>query len=215
MKNKQEYALSSVFLTNSTAEAIKLRMEEKTYRLATAAAIMLSWLLIWALVLKCGSEMLLLRNYQNLKDMTVEERILWDIIPFNYRGDDSVKRQLFVDSVLNCFVFVPLGICICLAARKRKALRTVLFCLGYSVFVEFLQLLTTLGNPATEDLITNLFGALLAIALYYIIFNRISPSAKLKLLAVTNILLALSVILSALTTVGAFDVIYGIATKTL
>ena len=215
MKNKQEYALSSVFLTNSTAEAIKLRMEEKTYRLATAAAIMLSWLLIWALVLKCGSEMLLLRNYQNLKDMTVEERILWDIIPFNYRGDDSVKRRLFVDSVLNCFVFVPLGICICLAARKRKALRTVLFCLGYSVFVEFLQLLTTLGNPATEDLITNLFGALLAIALYYIIFNRISPSAKLKLLAVTNILLALSVILSALTTVDAFDVIYGIATKTL
>ena len=37
----------------------------------------------------------------------------------------------------------------------------------------------------------------------------------LKLLAAANALLALSVTLSALTTVGAFDVIYGIVTKTL
>ena len=43
--------------------------ENKIRKLATACAIMFSWILIWALVLKLGSETLIVRNYTNLKDM--------------------------------------------------------------------------------------------------------------------------------------------------
>ena len=48
-------------------------------RLAVLCMVMFAWLLVWALVLKLGSEILLVRNYNNLKDMTFEERILWDL----------------------------------------------------------------------------------------------------------------------------------------
>ena len=50
--------------------------EKKVVFLALMAVGMLVWVLIWALVFKLGSEVLLVRNYTNLKDMTMMERIM-------------------------------------------------------------------------------------------------------------------------------------------
>ena len=57
-------------------------------RLALSALVMYIWILIWALVLKLGDAQTLIRNYQNLSVLTLKERIMWDLIPFNYRGTD-------------------------------------------------------------------------------------------------------------------------------
>ena len=56
-------------------------------RLVGTATAMYFWLIIWALVLKLGNEAILVGNYTNLKALTLRERIMWDIVPFNYRGE--------------------------------------------------------------------------------------------------------------------------------
>ena len=92
--------------------------EKRIVSLSLMAVGMLAWILIWALVFKLGSEVLLVRNYTNLKDMTIEERILWDIIPFQYRGDEYWKMRQFLDTILNCFILAPLGVLLCYAFKK-------------------------------------------------------------------------------------------------
>lgn len=184
-------------------------------RQALATTFLFSWILIWALVFKLGSELLLVGNYTNLKDMTIEERILWDLIPFNYRGEGEYKLKLIMDTVLNCFVFAPLGVTLCYVFKKVNVWRNAAICLAFSVGVELLQLATILGNPATEDLITNTVGCFIGFGLYHLIFKRISVINSVKTLAVVNTLLAIVGIVALVTLVMSGETIIGIITRTL
>ncbi len=184
-------------------------------RLALAATFMFSWILIWALVFKLGSEILLVRNYTNLKDMTLEERILWDFIPFNYSPVKGTFESLFMDTVLNCFVLAPLGVTFCYIFKKVNVWRNAAICLGFSMGVELLQLITILGNPATEDLITNVVGCFIGFGLYHLIFKRISVKNSVRILAIVNVLLAAASIFALVTTAMAGDTIVKIISRTL
>ncbi len=184
-------------------------------RLAVACTVMFSWLLIWALVLKLGSETMLVRNYTNLKDMTFEERILWDLRPFNYDENKGNKLTLIMDTVLNCFVFAPLGIAFCYVFEKKNAFRDVLICLGFSIFIEAVQLFTMLGNPATEDLITNVTGCFIGHMIYNLLIRRLSMRKSSIFLMVVTAILSLAVVFSFATTVMAAEVIFKIITRTL
>lgn len=184
-------------------------------RQALATTFLFSWILIWALVFKLGSELLLVGNYTNLKDMTIEERILWDLIPFNYRGEGEYKLKLIMDTVLNCFVFAPLGVTLCYVFKKVNVWRNAAICLAFSVGVELLQLATILGNPATEDLITNTVGCFIGFGLYHLIFKRISVKNSVRTLAVVNTLLAIVGIVALVTLVMSGETIIGIITRTL
>ena len=184
-------------------------------RQALATTFLFSWILIWALVFKLGSELLLVGNYTNLKDMTIEERILWDLIPFNYRGEGEYKLKLIMDTVLNCFVFAPLGVTLCYVFKKVNVWRNAAICLAFSIGVELLQLATILGNPATEDLITNTVGCFIGFGLYHLIFKRISVRNSVKTLAVVNTLLAIVGIVALVTLVMSGETIIGLITRTL
>lgn len=184
-------------------------------RLAIAATVMYLWILIWALVFKLGNGSMLVNNYINLKDMTLQERILWDIVPFNYRGDGVYKAQLIMDTLLNCFVFAPFGVAFGYLFKKANALRDVSLCLAFSVFIEVIQLVTMLGNPATEDLITNVFGYFVGFAAYRLLFMRLSEKHSVRLLAIVNCIFAATVIASAVTMLVSVDTIYQIISKTL
>ena len=184
-------------------------------RLALATTFMFSWILIWALVFKLGIESLLVGNYTNLKDMTIEERILWDLIPFNYRGEGEYKLKLIMDTVFNCFVFAPLGVTFCYIFKKVNVWRNAAICLAFSVGVELLQLITILGNPATEDLITNTVGCFIGFGLYHLIFKRISVKNSVRILTVTNVLLAAASIFAAVTLAMSGETIIKIISRTL
>ena len=205
----------------SSLKIPKLRREysqrntEAIHQLAIACAVMFSWLLIWALVLKLGNEDILRNLYINLKDMTLKDRILWDIIPFNYRGEGDYKRQIIIDSLLNCLAFAPFSVLLCYVFEKPNIFRDILICLGFSVGIELLQLVTMLGNPATEDLITNLAGCIIGYVFYFLLFRRLSLSQTVKTAAVLSVILAMGVIYSIVTTVGAADLIFKIVTRTL
>ncbi len=207
---------SSVITQPKATQGICLPYDEATVRrLAAVALVMLAWIFIWALVLKLGDEATLIRNYTNLKDMTVEERIRWDLIPFNYRGTEYWKIRQVINTVLNCFVFAPFGVALGYAFKKRSVLRDGAICFGFSLCVETLQLLTVWGNPATEDLITNVTGYFIGLGLHRLILARLSVKQTVRVLAIANALLFVTVILSLVSTAMAADVIVKIVTGTL
>jgi len=183
--------------------------------LVISAAAMYLWILIWALVLKLGNEAVLLNNYNNLKELTVKERIMWDIIPFNYRPEEGKLINLIMDSVLNCFVFAPFGVAFCYIFKKINILRDAALCLGLSLLIELTQLATMLGNPATEDLITNTLGYFIGLGLYFLVFKRLSVKHSVRFLAVVNVIFAAAALFALATTIDSAELIYGIVTKTL
>ena len=105
-------------------------------KLVISATVMYFWILIWALVLKLGDEGILIRNYTNLKELTLWERILWDLIPFNYRPAEGGLVNLLLDTLLNCFVFAPIGVAFGYLFKKTNILRDAAICLGISLLIE-------------------------------------------------------------------------------
>ena len=184
-------------------------------RLAISAAVMYAWILIWALVLKLGNEELLINNYTNLKQFTPLERLEWDLIPFNYRGEGAYKTKIIMDTVMNCFVFAPFGVMFGYIFKKRNIFRDVGICLGFAVCIESLQFITMLGNPATEDLITNPIGYFIGLAFYELIFKRLSVRQSVKVAVVTNTVFGVTVAVSLVTVIRSAELIFQIITRTL
>ena len=193
-----------------------LSSDEKTLRrLAVSATVLYAWLLIWALVLKLGNEELLINNYNNLKQFTPLERLEWDLIPFNYRGEGAYKTKIIMDTVMNCFVFAPFGVMFGYIFKKRNILRDVAICLGFAVCIEGLQFVTMLGNPATEDLITNPIGYFIGLAFYALIFKRLSVKQSTRIAVVANVIFGLIAAVSLVTIIRSSELIFQIITKTL
>ena len=72
-----------------------------------------------------------------------------------------------------------------------------------------------LGNPATEDLITNLAGCVIGNIIYMLLLRKLSLRQTLKTVAVFSVFLTIAVIYSFITTIGAGELIFKIVTKTL
>ncbi len=189
--------------------------EHTLRRLAISASIMFVWLFIWALVFKLGRVDLLERNYNNLIEMTLMERIMWDIIPFNYRGTEYMKFLQVVVTVLNCFIFAPFGVTFQYIFKKQNVLRDALICFGFSLSVEVIQTLTILGNGATEDLITNVAGYFIGLGIYFLIFKRLSAKHNVRIFAAFNVIFAITTVFSFVSTAMASEIIFKIVTRTL
>ena len=150
-----------------------------------------------------------------MKDFTLKERILWDLVPFNYRGEGDYKKQLIVDTMLNCLVMAPVGIMLCYIFKKPNVFRDAAICLVISVLIESIQLVTMLGNPATEDLITNTAGYFIGFGLYMLLFRRLSKKATVIVALVADFVFVIASIYALISTIGIADLLYQFVTKTL
>ncbi len=214
----QEFVIRSSFMKEKIKNIREKYLpynEETQRKLALSGVIMLAWILVWALIFKCCMEESLIGNYYNLRYMTIEERIMWDIIPFNYRGEGYYKMLQIISTVLNCFVFAPFGIAFCYIFKKKNVWRDAAICLACSLTIETIQIFTTWGNPATEDLITNVAGCFIGFGIYQILFKRLSVKQNVQIFAFANIALALVTVYSLITTVNTMDLIIKMLTNTL
>ena len=189
--------------------------EQMLRRLIYITMTIFMWLIIWSLVFKCSREDILVRNYSNLIVMTKKERILWDLIPFNYRGTDLYKYKQMLLTVLNLFVLAPLGVIFNYLFKRKNVLRDVAIVFGISFSIELIQFLTVLGNPATEDLITNVAGYFIGLLLFNLIFKRLSVKQSIWFFVSANVILLFAAGYSIVTTVRAFDTIIAIITKAI
>ena len=212
-KSKQKMTFSQKI---KSVQEKYLPYEEKTLKaLSISAMVIFIWLLIWVLLFKFCNENMLITNYINISQLNLKERIMWDLIPFNYRGDPHSVVLQIVTTILNAFIFAPFGVLFNIIFIRKSILRDVLLCFGISLSFEVVQLFTTFGNMATEDLITNTLGYFVGLGLFFLIFNRLSVKTNVILFSAFNVFLTILFILSIVTTVNAADVILAIITKTL
>ena len=190
-------------------------IQKKIKNLAIISTILLLLIYVWALVFKLGNEEILLRNYNNLKDMSLIDRIMWDIIPFNYRGTDYYIKLQILATFLNCFIFAPFSIIVCYLLKKPKLWKIILISFTLSLCIEIIQLSTPIGNPATEDLITNTLSGIIGYSIYYFLLRKISLNKTYKMFIVVCVFLLIVVIYSIISISTISDTLYKILTRTL
>ena len=133
-----------------------LTCNEKALRAGAAFAFAAyTVVLFWALWLKFNDFSMAASNYRWLSKMTVKERFLYDIIPFQVRYE--ILKEL-LQFPANALVFAPLGVVLPYAFKKKNIWRDVAVCFGISLSIELVQLFTCIGSFATADLIMNTLG---------------------------------------------------------
>ena len=194
--------------TNSDEHGLAVRF------LGITLTLMLMWLLFWVLVLKmCNHESLIL-NYTNLREMTIEERIMWDLVPFNYRGEGLYKLKQILSTVLNCFVLAPLGVTLCYSFKRVRVIFGAFISLVFITLIEATQLLTTFGNLATEDFITNFISYFVGLLIYLIFFRRLSEKATVRMLSVFVIIGVALTAYTVMTTINSAELIVSLINRT-
>lgn len=188
--------------------------EKTLHYLVLASLILFIWLLVWALVFKLCDETMVVRNYVNLSQMTVIERLQWDLIPFNYRGTEHYQGLQKITTVLNCFILVPFGVMFQYLFKKKRILKGALLSFAFILFVELTQLSTTLGNFATEDFITNMISYFVGVEIYYLIIKRFSLKNSIRLFALSTTVCAVMTVYSIWTYIDFGDTLIKILTKT-
>lgn len=168
--------------------------------------------LFWALWLKFNDFSMAASNYRWLSKMTVKERFLYDIIPFQVRYE--ILKEL-LQFPANALVFAPLGVVLPYAFKKKNIWRDVAVCFGISLSIELVQLFTCIGSFATADLIMNTLGYFIGYAIYKWIFSKLSCQVMTWLYRVANLLLFVVLIVVIVTTINNWELIVAILTRTL
>ena len=168
--------------------------------------------LFWALWLKFNDFSMVVANYRWLSKMTVKERFLYDIIPFQIRYD--FIREL-LQFPANAIVFAPLGVMLPHTFKKKNIWRDVAVCFGISLLIEVVQLFTVIGNFATADLIMNTLGYFIGYAAYQWIFSKFPCRVMVWIYRVADLLLFVALIVTVVTTINNWELIVAILTRTL
>ena len=91
--------------------------------------------------------------------------------------DTQSMRQI----LLNIAMFVPVGFMLPMVFNsKGKYLKAIVVSILLIIVIEFLQMLTKTGSCEVDDIINNLIGALLGIALYHMAFKLFKNQKKKK-----------------------------------
>ena len=190
-----------------------LAPNESTLRREVAGALIFwSAFILWVICLKfCNTEMLV-RNYRNLSELTLEERFWYDIVPFYTRQNHFVQRLEFV---ANSLIFAPYGVLLNYLFKKRNIFRDVFLCFFLSLSIEVFQLYTMLGGFATVDLITNTLGYFIGLVFFYLIFKKRTVRTCVWVCRIFNLLLLPVVAYVVYTTVQNWQLIVDIATQQL
>ena len=186
--------------------------EKALRREVWVASIMYVFILFWALWLKFNDFHMIVPNYQWLSKLTVKERFLYDIVPFQIRYDFANQ---FREILLNGIVFTPFGVMFSHLFKKKSIWRDLAICFGISLSIELVQLFTLIGSFATADLIMNTVGYFIGYAVYKWIFSKFSCKVMLWVYRVANLILLIALIVVIITTINNWSLIVAILTRTL
>ncbi len=211
MKEKLITMKNKCYLSIRNAWNKYITYDERTLRRTVlVTTVMYVWLLAWALWLKLNDNGTITLNYSWLSKMTLEERFLYDLIPFQVRFDHFNQ---IIQFPLNAIVFAPFGVLFNLLFKKKSILRDVLICFCISLGIEILQLFSIIGSFATADLIMNTLGYFIGLAVYQLIFKKLSVKFNLFFFMAVNIPVLAVVIFSVIRTAQNIEPIILILTR--
>ena len=186
---------------------------QRMLRLEVVFAIGLyTYILLWIVCLKLGNAEMLTRNYINLTELNLEERFMWDIVPFHTRQNHELQCMEFI---ANSLIFAPYGVLLNYLFKKRNIFRDVFLCFAFSLSIEVFQLYSLLGGFASEDLIMNTLGYFVGLIFYYLIFKKRTVKTCIWVCRVANFILLPIFVYALITTLQNWELIISILNRTL
>ena len=140
-------------------------------------------IIIWIITFKCNLVQSITDTYLFFKEMTIIERINFDLVPFKDYIEGPFISQIntiIEDDILNILFFVPLGMYASLFIKKHKFIKVILFSFLLSLFFEIFQLFSLIGSFSTKDLITNVLGSIIGYFIYRLMYKKENSQLKLK-----------------------------------
>ncbi len=112
-----------------------------------------------------------------------------NLIPFGAMLVLNGKAN-YNEIIYNVLVFVPLGIFLCMLAKKKSFAHLVVPIVLLSLFYEVVQYIFAIGASDITDLIANSLGGVIGIGVFYV-FHKIFKDNVNKVLNTTALVFAL------------------------
>ena len=196
---------------------------EKQFKfLSTCIFIMYFIIIIWIITFKCNLVQSITDTYLFFKEMTIIERINFDLVPFkDYIEGPFISqiKTIIEDDILNILFFVPLGMYASLFIKKHKFIKVILFSFLLSLFFEIFQLFSLIGSFSTKDLITNVLGSIIGYFIYRLMYKKENSQLKIKIYNVIStivvVILFFIVVYAIYNTILNIDLYIGVIKRTL
>lgn len=196
---------------------------EKQFKfLSTCIFIMFFIIIIWIITFKCNLVQSITDTYLFFKEMTVIERIKFDLVPFkDYIEGPFISqiKTIIEDDILNILFFVPLGMYASLFIKKHKFIKVFLFSFLLSLFFETFQLFSLIGSFSTKDLITNVLGSIIGYFIYRLMYKKENSQRKIKIYNVIStivvVILFFIVVYAIYNTILNIDLYISVLKRTL
>ncbi len=157
---------------------------EKLFKFLSICIFVMYFIIItWIITFKCNLVQSITDTYLFFKEMTIIERINFDLVPFKDYIEGPFISQIntiIEDDILNILFFVPLGMYASLFIKKHKFIKVFLFSFLTSLFFEIFQLFSLIGSFSTKDLITNVLGSIIGYFIYRLMYKKENSQLKLK-----------------------------------
>ena len=170
--------------------------------LLIVASVLYGLILVWVLWLKLSREANLLTNFQNISQLNATERFFVD--KFTFKDPQQVGTQI-LEVILNCFILTPLGIALNLTTKGKKIWLHIIICFLFSFFIEILQYFTLIGGFSFIDLATNTLGYFIGLALYKLVFKKLSAKTLLILTSVCIVVFVGTLIYATISLINIKD----------
>lgn len=144
-------------------------MEKKRKRLKTIVSVLFALylvILVWVILFKLQF---------TLSDIDHTRSV--NLIPFHY--STFTGEQFHFEEVRdNVLIFIPFGILLSMLASRMKLRSKILIILGTSLVLEMMQYVLAIGGTDITDLITNVSGGVIGIALYELLLKAAKDKQK-------------------------------------
>jgi len=177
----------------------------KSYFYFTLALYIL--LLVWIVIFKANVSYFPIRIAKT-RAMSITERFMNGSYPFKNIIDCPPEGSIpgrIREHFLNILVFLPLGILLPFAVKKRTSFFVPLIFILTTLAVEGFQLFTGIGGFDVTDLITNSLGGYIGMWLYDIVFSKMSGHVVNRLRFAVNMIFTPLAIFAICNTVIHFD----------
>lgn len=144
--------------------------------------------LIWGLYFKFGDFYFTRYCASILSKLSLKERFLFDIIPFDFSNTEEKLKQ-FLINILNLIIFMPFGIALPIISGEIKWKKHGLICFFISLAFEITQLFTLIGGFAADDLLMNTLGYFAGALIYKYMVIKIPDKIIFYILLIIDSLL--------------------------
>lgn len=100
----------------------------------------------------------------------------YELVPFWSYKWILVSRHILLGNLINLFLYIPVGLLLPPVTKSYR--KTLLIGIGYSLFIQILQIITTTGSFETDDIIHNAIGLAIGCIIYQKI--RIYKQRKIR-----------------------------------